>query len=347
MADVSLYCYVSENVSQRISVWRLSPEDGVLSLVQSVPVGGKVMPMAISPDRRFLYAALRSVPYTLIAFAINALDGTLTLLGTTAAPDSIVYLCTDQTGRFLLSACNPPDRVRRTGMVTIHAIGTDGFIQQAPLVVRAGPKLHSVIADPTNRFVFACSCDGDVVHRYAFDTLAGSISDNGLAPQRILPKSGPRHLRFHPSGRNLYVINEYDASITVFQYSPLSGHLIEIQTISALPPDFKSDKGGRGADLHFTPDGRWLYASVREAVTIAGFGVDPGNGHLTSIGHFETESEPRGFAIDPLGRYLIAAALHRAKLVVFKLDPQNGSLLRLSEYPTGEGPNWVSTIRLP
>jgi 6-phosphogluconolactonase len=106
MAESGLYVYVSQQGSRQISVFRMSPA-GELNKVQDVSVTGKVMPMAVSPDRRFLFAALRTEPYSIASFAIDGANGMLTHLGNAPAPDSAPYISTDRTGRFLLGAYNP------------------------------------------------------------------------------------------------------------------------------------------------------------------------------------------------------------------------------------------------
>ena len=346
MVESGVYVYVSENGSEQISVLRMSPETGALKKIQDVPVPGKVMPLAITPDRRFLFASVRSEPYMIASFAIDARDGTLTHLGDVPAPESTVCICTDHTGKFLLGAVNPPDRVRRTGVATLNAISPQGRVLVPPIMVRAPPKLHCILPDPTNRFVFAASCDGDMIMRYAFDTTLGELSSDGLTPVLVLPKSGPRHLRFHPNGRSMYVVNEFDASVCAYSYNARNGALLERQTINALPPDYSGGKGGRGADLHFTPDGKWLYVSVRDSVTIAAFHVDSMTGLLVSAGHFPTAREPRGFAIDPFGRYLVVAGNLSACLATHRINSQTGALTRLADTPMGKGPNWIEIIRL-
>ena len=75
------YVYVSNADSQDISVFRLDAQNGALAAVETVPVGGTVMPMAFSPDHHHLYAALRSKPYRVVSFAVNPLDGRLVELG--------------------------------------------------------------------------------------------------------------------------------------------------------------------------------------------------------------------------------------------------------------------------
>jgi 6-phosphogluconolactonase len=349
MVKSGIYVYVSENGSRQISVLHMSPATGELTKIQDISVAGKVMPLAVSPDRRFLFAGLRSEPYSIASFAIDAENGMLIFLGYAPAHDSPVYIGTDHTGRFLLCACNPPDRSRRTGFVTVSAISRHGFVQTPHQIIRTPPKTHATLPDPSNRFVFASSCNGDVIVRYAFDAATGLMNPDALPPTPVLCKSGPRHFVFHPNNRFMYVINEYDSSLCAFSYDARNGVLSEIQSASILPPNFDNkENGGRGAaDLHFTPDGKWLYASERNSLNLAVFRVDAMTGLLTSAGHFPTVNEPRSFNIDPFGRYLIVAGLLCKTLASYKIDSETGALTKLADYTTGEGPNWVEFVRLP
>jgi 6-phosphogluconolactonase len=92
----------------------MSPASGALSEVQNISVTGEVMPLAVSPDRRFLFAGLRTEPFSFSSFAIDGSNGMLTHLGNAPAAESTPYICTDRTGRFLFAAYNPSVRSRRT-----------------------------------------------------------------------------------------------------------------------------------------------------------------------------------------------------------------------------------------
>jgi 6-phosphogluconolactonase len=348
MAESAMYVYVSQQGANQISVYRMSA-GGELSKVQDMPVAGKAMPMAISPDRRFLFIALRTEPYAIASFAIDGANGTLAHLGNAPAPNSAPYISIDRTGRFLLGAYNPEGEPagRRTGWISVSAIGPHGHVQAPHQVLRTPPKTHSILPDPSNRFVFVASCDGDVMVRHAFDASTGMLNPDPLPPVHVQPRSGPRHFVFHPGYRYMYLLNEYDGSLYSYGYDAASGALSEIQVSSTVPADFDKERVVRAADIHLTPDGRWLYASGRHPLTLAIFGVDATTGLLTPAGHVSVAKEPRGFNIDPFGRYLLAAGLQANTLTSYRIDPASGALARLAEYPTGGGPNWIEIVRLP
>ncbi|MBC7956847.1 MAG: beta-propeller fold lactonase family protein, partial [Cytophagales bacterium] len=80
-AFAATFAYISNADSQEISVLALDTRSGELTPVETVKVGGNVMPLAVSPDKRVLYAALRSQPYRVASFAIDAASGKLKKLG--------------------------------------------------------------------------------------------------------------------------------------------------------------------------------------------------------------------------------------------------------------------------
>ncbi|PWK61301.1 lactonase family protein [Aminobacter sp. AP02] len=353
MSESGTYVYVSQHGSEQISVLRLASDSGELTRIQDLGVGGKVMPMAVSPDRRFLYAALRNNPnWSIESFAIEARSGKLTHLSSTPSFNSTVYLSTDKTGKFLFCANNPNNYDHRTGALSVSAIGDQGVVQSPYDMIRTAPKLHATLPDPSNRFVFGTSCDGDSILGYKFDAVTGAIDPAPLPPVLIERKRGPRHFVFHPNNRFLYLVNEYDASVYVFRYDIAKGNLHELQVADAKPEGYTPIERGRlgisaaGADLHFTPDGRWLYVSVRGSLTMAVFAVDPTSGLMRLTDHFPMPKEPRGFNVDPFGRYLLVAGDADNTLVSFRIDSGTGGLQRVAEYSMGEGPNWVECVRL-
>src|SRR5690349_2932871 len=97
-ATSSSIAYVSNADSRDISVVKIDRNAGTTQLVQTLDVGGMVMPMALSPDKRMLYAALRSEPYSVASFTIDGGTGSLKRVGTAPLPDSMANIMVDRTG---------------------------------------------------------------------------------------------------------------------------------------------------------------------------------------------------------------------------------------------------------
>jgi 6-phosphogluconolactonase len=337
--------YVSNAGSKEIYVLAMNRDIGELTLIDKVPVPGtdkpspSSMPMAVTPDRRFLYAALRSDNFPASSFAIDPASGRLTHLGTTPLADSMAYIVTDRTGRYLLGASYPGNKL------TINPIGENGLVvEQTTQVIPDRPKAHCILVDAVNKHVYATSLGADTIMEWKFDPAAGRLSPVGPGIIQTRPGAGPRHLALHPNGRFLYVITETTDTIGAYVIDSPTGTLTELEFLNALPADFKEQPAA--ADLHITPDGRFLYGSERKTSTLAGYRIDPEKGTLSPIGHFPTEKTPRGFNIDPRGRFLLSVGLDSNAMTVYRIDPQSGMLAGLKQYPMGQQPNWIEIVDL-
>src|SRR5204862_377087 len=142
--------------------------------------------------------------------------------------------------------------------------------------------------------------------------------------------AGPRHIRFHPGGRFVYLITEQTATIGAYAFDKDEGTLTEIQFVDTLPADYNGEVAA--ADLQITPDGKFLYGSERRTSTLTGFKIDPDKGTLTPIGRFDTEKTPRGFAIDPRGKFLYSVGLASGDMTAYAIDPQSGALKPIKQY---------------
>ena len=330
--------YVACAGSQEIAVLRLDAATGALAPVQRVAVGGTVMPLAVSPDKRFLYASIRSAPLQALSFAIDPVEATLTLLGSHPLPASSCWISTDRGGRFLLSASYGDS------LVAVSPIGADGVAGPAQQTVSTAPNAHSIQTDPANRLAFAACLGGDVVLGYRFDAATGSLGALPEPAWRTRHGAGPRHFAFHPLAPFVYLLNELDATVDALELDAASGRFRHVQTIASMPPGFIGKPWA--ADIHFTPDGRFLYTSERRSSTLAAFAVDPKGGWLTLVGQVETEAEPRGFGVDPSGRWLLAAGQASHRLRVHAIDPTTGALTRHADRVIGQNPNWVEIVAL-
>ena len=341
-ARAATFVYVGSSDSQDVTVLELKA-NGDLTPVATTAVPGPAkpggsLPMAVSPNKKRLYVGLRNEPFTAVTFAIDGKTGKLTLVGPGPLADSMAYVSTDRTGKYLLSASYGGHKV------TVNPIGADGVVQAAAQNITTLQNAHAILADPSNKYVLHTSLGGDVVYQQKFDAKTGKLSPNDPPTVSVKAKAGPRHLVFSPNRKFVYLLNELDASIYVFPWDAKTGTLKkETQVASALPKDFSGKPWA--ADIHVTPDGRFLYASERTTSTLAAFRVDAGTGALTAIDTYPTEKQPRGFAIDPSGKFLLAVGQLSNSMTSYAIDKKDGKLTKLKEYPMGKNPNWVEIVK--
>ncbi|MBM3549206.1 MAG: lactonase family protein [Alphaproteobacteria bacterium] len=338
--SIKTIVYVSHADGREVHVMEMNPETGDLSLIEKVATSGVAMPMAVSPDRRFLYVCLRSEPYSVSSFRIDPATGRLSPIATTKLPDNFAYITTDRGGGFLLGASFMGNKIG------VNPIGPNGWVQERPVqIFGTPPNAHCVVVDPSNRFVYVPCRDGDALVQLRFDAANGLVSPNDPLAMAAKPGAGPRHATFHPNNTTLYLLNETDGTAYVYAIDATSGTLSLKQSVDAKPPGFTGNPAA--ADIHLTPDGRFLYGTVRTPNTIAGFAVDPQEGTLTPIGQWPTEDHPRGFNICPRGRFLYAVGMHSHHLQSYRIDSENGKLRPLKRLAMGQGPNWVEIVDLP
>ena len=292
--------------------------------------------LALSPNRRVLYAVNEVEDFenkksgAVSAFAIDQKTRELKLLNQKPSSGGApCYVVVDRTGKFVLVANYVG------GNVAVLPAGRDGGLNDATDVQQfrgssidarqEGPHAHCIVLDHSNRFAYACDLGTDRIMIFRFDSRRGKLIPSKSPWVQLKPGAGPRHLTFDPGGKYAYVINELHATVTAFAHDRTSGNLNEVQTVSALPPGFAA--ANTSADIHISPDGRFLYCSNRGHDSIAAFKIDQRRGELTFIAHESTGGNtPRNFATDPTGAFLLVANQKSDNIVVFRRDRNTGKL---------------------
>jgi 6-phosphogluconolactonase len=336
--------YVSCAAAGEVVSFRLDGQSGALMEVGRARVPGPVdpppvsMPLALSPGQRRLYAGCRNPPWPVTAFALRE-DGAMTAIGTGHLADTMAYLATDRTGRFLLSASYFGAKL------AVNPIGADGVPGEPLQVLPTPPKAHSILPDPDNRAIYAAVLGGEVILRQAFDATTGRMAEPATPVAHTAPGAGPRHFRFARGGRRLYCVNETNATLNVYAREPATGALDELQSVRLVPPAAPGQTLA-AADLQLTPDGRFLYASERTGNVLVGFRLRA-DGTVEAVGTVPAEPAPRGFAIDPHGRWLFCAGQESGAVAVYGIDASSGALTRRSAYQAGPNANWIEIAEWP
>ena len=359
------FVYVSSGEAREIGVYRME-DDGTLRPLARVAIDGIVGPLAVSPDRTHLYAACRSQPFTVHVYAIDATTGALTHRSSAPLANSFPYIAFDRTGRFLLGASYGGN------LISVNALDADGGVAAEPLqVLPVLSNAHSIRVDESNRFIFVPALGTDRIYQFLFDERSGRLTPNTPPFAQVQSNSGPRHFVTAADNRFVYVVNEMMATVTTFALDSATGLLSARSTASGLPPDTPLVPGtARGpavpavaggnpetgprntdndiwaADVHLSPDGKFLYISERTLSTIETLRVDGATGALTWLASTPTEKQPRGFRIDARGRFMIVTGERSATLSVYALDAPGGEPRFLARYPVGKGGNWVEIVGL-
>lgn len=222
------------------------------------------------------------------------------------------------------------------GNLSVYPIQSDGSLGAAVDVVQhegssinprrqTRPYVHSIIPSPDGRFIYAVDLGTDYVAIYEVDRETGKLSPAEQPFLDLEPGSGPRHFTFHPSGDFAYTVDELSSTVTANAVNKQTGALDPVQRITMLPEDF--DGTSSAADIHISPDGKFLYASNRGHDSLAIYRIDQSTGRLELVGHEPTRGgHPRNFAIDKFGEFVFVANRDNDNVVLFERDAETGLL---------------------
>ena len=182
---------------------------------------------------------------------------------------------------------------------------------------------HAVIFDPSGRFVVVPDKGFDKTFLFRFEN--GRLTPTAQGAIASARGAAPRHTIFHPSLPILYVNNELDSTVTVFQWDRNTGHVTESQVTTTIPNGHASRN--TTAEIAVSADGRFLYVSNRGQDSVVLYRIDPATGHLTYDNATPTGgTRPRFFTLNPTGDFIYAANQDSDDITAFRVDRTTGRL---------------------
>ena len=299
---------------------------------------------------------------TVTSFAIDPKDGSLRELNTVRSGGAgPTYVSLHPAGKFLFAANY------FGGSVAVLPVLGDGTLGDAtdvkvdagkvgPTRATSAPQgsfafsghdrthAHQVQSDPSGKFVLHVDLGLDKIFVWRFDAQKGRLSANDPASVSLPPGDGPRHFRFHPSGKWLYSVQEEGSTVVRFDYDADTGRLTARQTIPTLP------KGYAGSnfcsEILASADGKFVYVGNRLHDSIGVFAVGAA-GDLTWVGDEWTRGNyPRSFGLDPAGRFLYCCNQRADHVTVFRVDRGSGTLAFTGHYAPVGNPSCVAFLDL-
>lgn len=325
-----------------IYIYRLDEETGLPGFVDNLAGIDNPSYLAFDSQQRHIYAVSETRHYagqqggSVVAIARDQASGTLKKLNQRPTlGEEPCYISVTPGDEMLLAVNYTGGSFCAYNLLQDGTIGEQiDFIQKTGQGLRTdrqeGPHPHSIVLDPSGKHVLIADLGLDKVCTYQLDLKAKKyVEQHELT---VEPGTGPRHSVFSANGRYAYIINELASSITVFAYDSATAQLHARQTISTLPIAYKDSAKNTSADIHLSPDGRFLYGSNRGHDSIVVYRIEQETGMLTLVQHVSTVGKtPRNFAITPGGRLMLVANQDTDSVVVFKRDVDNGTL-----EPTGD-----------
>lgn len=318
--------YIGSYGQEGLHITRMDPHTGALQLVDAVPQLHAPSYLALTQNRKYLYAAGRSETSSaqkgeVAAYAIGE-NGGLTLLNRLSAASAEgpchlsssldgkqVYAAHYDTGRGVVYHCEEDGRLFGPIQVLQNS-GTGPHPQQ--------DVAHLHYAGPTPEDGYVCFVDLaldsiQIYRREADDSLR-------LYSTAHVPLGhGARHLVFHPKGHMAYVVGEMQSTVSAYGYS--QGKLYYQGCVSTLPAGY----GGRqsASAIRMNQQGTRLYVGNRFADNFAIFSLD--NYDMPDLQHNIPCLWPRDINLSPCGQFLYVCGQLQDAVQVFRLDAETGA----------------------
>lgn len=343
--------YVSNAQSGTITRYRLEADTATLTFLGRTSAGDKVMPLAVSPDNKHLYAALRAEPWQVVTFKISSPAGDLIRVGEAPLPASMASIETDKTGRYLLAASYGDN------LLSVSPVDQSGIItQSSQQTLAAGQHAHAVHTSADNRFAVSTALGDDQLAVFRFEENSGILTPAEPPVVATPAKSGPRHFVFADHRPLLYLLGELSGTVSTFRYDNVNGTLTLLHNLEGVTTHGTALTTRTGipagdepppvwaADIHLSPDGSYLYLSERNESVIITLKIDDDSGLPSFAGLTEVEKQPRGFALTNDGQFMVVAGEKSEMIGLYRINAQTGSLQKVDAAPTDKGANWVQII---
>jgi 6-phosphogluconolactonase len=286
--------------------------------------------LTITKDKQFVYATNETKDGMVSVFSLKG--SKLTLLqqkSTKSADPCYISLSPDEHNLIVANYSG--------GSITQFHRFADGLISNAQQFIQHEGKsvnparqekahVHGTFFSPKGDYLLTPDLGMDKVFVYPYSNTSPTPLDiNNVKKIKFQPGAGPRHLAFSKSGKFLYVSEELTGSISVYNFN--KGNVIFLQRVLTHPNNYNGAPGT--ADIHVSPDGKYIYVSNRgDENNIAKFPI-LSNGKLEEkqMKLFSTLGKrPRNFNISPDGNWLLAANQDTDNIAVFKINKQTGDL---------------------
>lgn len=319
-----------------IFLYHLNAQTGELEKI-SATEAEEASFLAFDTHKRFLFAVNELMDFdgknsgAISSFAIDSKSGDLMFINKQASNGGApCYIASSPKGDFVMAANY------MGGNVSVLPVGKNGIL--APVAYskqhegtgpnkerQEAPHAHCIILDPKGKHAFSADLGADKIYIYKVDSKNKNLLPHDPPFVKTKPGAGPRHISFHPNGKYMYLINELDSTVSAYSYDQKNGQLKELQTLSMLPKGYSGKN--QCADLHVSPDGKFLYGSNRGHNSIGVFSIDSASGKLSLVEHVSTMGDwPRNFTIDPSGNILLVGNERSNNVVSFFIDKSTGQL---------------------
>jgi 6-phosphogluconolactonase len=320
--------YTNSCDSKGIYVYEFDSNTGDFSIKNSSEKIINPSYLTVSPNNKYLYSVSENGKKTSVsAFGFNSKSGKLEFLNSSRTNgDDSCYIINDDKNVITANY--------NGGSISVFKKMKDGSVSEVKQVIQhfgkginakrqESPHVHMVHFSPDKKYVLANDLGTDQVSVYQYNPNSSNEILKLKSSISVNPGGGPRHLTFSKDGKYVYVLLELDGSLISF--SNTSGILKKVSETTIIAKEYKGEI--RSADIHISPDGKFLYATNRGQIGEISMFKILEKGKLELVQRTSTLGKgPRNFAIDPTGSFLLVGHQYTNEIVIFKRDKTTGSI---------------------
>lgn len=297
--------------------------------------------LALSPGGRYLYAVSETddgeidPSGTVTAFARDR-SGDLTVINSSSSGGSgPCHISLSPTKDFLLAANYV------AGTVAAIAVGPEGVGPVADTVshkhleasANSVSHPHMIAFDPVTEEVLVPDLGLDLVLTYRL-TERGRLVEKPSSRLELPPRSGPRHLVFHPNRRDLFILNETANTLVALRRTPHG--FVVTDTASTLQSIAASSSWASA--VRVSSNGRFVFAAnrARSDGSIAVLSYEEDAGRLNpAIVASSSGIWPHDFLLVPESERLIVANQDSDNLALLEFDARTKEMRQIATTALG------------
>jgi 6-phosphogluconolactonase len=321
------------NVKDGIYVYRFYTESGRLVYLNRTSGVDNPSYLCVSANGKFVYSVNEigaDRTGSVSAFSFEPKVGKIELINKQPSGAGPAYIAVDKEQKHVFTANYAG------GNLSVFPVNKDGSVAPASQTIQdegtgpnkarqEKPHVHTAMLSHDEKHLLYTDLGTDKLNIYRYR--AGQekpLTPSDPAFISLPGGDGPRHIDFSPNKKYMYLVSEMGAHVFSFEYNDGKPKLM--QKVSMMEDGSTKEPGG--ADIHVSPDGKFLYASNRgTANELLVYAINPIDGMLTFIERHDTGgNHPRNFVIDPAGNFLLVANKNSNNIVVYKINRTTGKL---------------------
>ncbi len=262
------------------------------------------------------------------------------------------HISSDSKGRFLFAGGYHDAKV---SVIRLERSGKPGAVKSSVFHKGFGtaaertftPHVTCVLPTPDDRFLCAVDNGTDRVVLYRLED-SGVITAAGTV--HCQPGSAPKMMLFGNKNKNAYILSDKSNTVDVYEYHANGADAPSFRLIQTV--ETASDKieavYDAAADMCFSPDGKYLFASTAGDNTVTMYAINPEDGSLSREFSLPISGAyPRSLALFPGGRHLACVNYESDSVTTFTVDYEKKTLVMKGRPLQISCPTCIRILRLP